>query len=84
MKAADRDLEIGCPIVPGNDFDGKEVAKSLRVKPLRKGSSDVFMASFSNFNQQYTIIYELKMENGRWLISDIVTNGHSYLADLPK
>ncbi len=85
IKADKADLLLSsCPIVPGSDYDEKEVKKSLVIKSIATDSGTACLVTLSNFGTKYSITYQFKKEAGKWRISDIVTDGTSFLQSLPR
>ena len=72
--ACDRGLfgmEIDGPIIPGNDYDLKEIVSTLQVE-CDEMDPTACGAVFKSFGEQYRITYLFQEHEGRHLIMDIL------------
>ncbi len=76
--------EIGCPIIPGNDYDEKEIIQTLKVGCIKK-ANPTCKVTFKNFGFLHTVTYSLQEHAQRYLITDIIDEqGVSYRRNLSE
>ena len=56
-------------IIQGQDFDAKEIKRTLKIKTLPNGPVEV---QFNNYNSKNIIHYVLICQNNKCLIDDII------------
>ena len=56
-------------IIQGQDFDAKEIKRTLKIKALPNGRVE---AQFNNFDSKSIVHYVLTCQNNRCLIDDII------------
>jgi hypothetical protein len=86
-KACDTGLigmEVGVPIIPGQEYDEKEIMRTLKVN-CGKQAKPTCTAIFENFGASNTVKYQLIEQSGDWLIADIIDEqGFSYRKSLSE
>lgn len=83
-KAYARDLDLGNPFIPGQDYDGEAIRESLTVKQVSPASVRVTFKTFSGMKKPYAKDILLEQENGRWRIADVIDEYGSYAEKLPR
>ena len=72
-KASETNSEVACIdydyIIQGQDFDAKEIKRTLKIKALPNGRVE---AQFNNFDSKNIVHYVLTCQNNRCLIDDII------------
>ncbi len=68
VRKCDADEEIELAIIPGNDFDGAEVLRTLTVVP---GAGADYKARFTNFGEPHTVTYTFEKQGGHWRITNV-------------
>jgi len=71
---ADLFLYTGNPVIPGNDFNDKEITSTLKINCQQQNTA-VCAATFDSFGESYTVRYYLTEQAGNWVITDIVNYG---------
>ena len=83
-KAWAMDLDLGNPLIPGQDYDGKAIRESLTLKQVSPTSVRVTFKTFSGADKPYTKTVVLKEEDNRWRIADVIGEYGSYVKELPR
>ena len=72
-KVSETNSDVACIdydyIVQGQDFDAKEIKRTLKIKALPNGRVEV---QFNNFDSKNIVHYVLTCQNNRCLIDDII------------
>ena len=63
------------PAIPGNDFDGAEIQRSLSLAPVGDSTRQTVTATFTTFGQATQVVYDFIVEDGFWKIDDIAGPG---------
>ena len=86
IRACDADLFLytGNPVIPGNDFDDREITSTLKINCQQRDTT-VCAATFDSFGESYTVRFYLTEETGNWVITDIVDyQGDSFRSALAQ
>jgi len=73
-EACERNLigsAIECPIIPGNDFDEKEIIQTLQVACTKQENTSC-TAIFENFGKKYSVTFLLQLHKSGYFVFDIV------------
>lgn len=62
--------------IPGQDFDAREIARTLTVSAQGDAQALSVTASFQNFGQVAQVVYDFIAEDGFWKIDDISGPGY--------
>jgi hypothetical protein len=73
------DLATACidfdPAIPGNDYDGAEILRTLSLSSTGDATRQTVTAQFTTFGQPAQIVYDFIVEEGFWKIDDIAGPG---------
>ncbi|MBK0327439.1 hypothetical protein I5535_09035 [Rhodobacteraceae bacterium F11138] len=62
--------------IPGNDFDGAEILRSLSLRSETTPTRTTVTAAFSTFGSPARIEYDFVIEDGFWKIDDVAGPGY--------
>ncbi len=62
--------------IPGTDFDGAEVLRTLSLSRDTAEARISVTAAFSNFGRREQVVYDFVVEDGLWKIDDIAGAGY--------
>lgn len=63
------------PAIPGNDFDGQELRRTLALTSSGDSTRSTVVASFTTFGHAARVEYDFIVEDGFWKIDDIAGPG---------